>query len=215
MKAINKRNELIFLVAKKGSGKSFLAEALIRYQDKPAFWITPIIKAYYPDKLDSINEISTRRDNISYIEITDRAEFCDFMLELFDYIKATYPQGAFIVIDELDYYHDSKISHKSPLYAFINMGRHLQCDLLAISRRPQDLPKTLRDNADTLMLGNFNDLNNIDKLGFLEQWHCEAVSNLKQHEFLKIDISTGEAFLIKLSESCIKKLQANVKYLKD
>ena len=210
---IEKKNNLTFLVAKKGSGKSILAEGLLRAQNKPSFWITPIIGAFYPDKIDAINAFAKDSKNTSYFEIIDREEFSDFMAKLFYHIKENLPKGAFIVIDELDYYHDSRINHKSPLYSFINMGRHLQADLLAISRRPQDLPKTLRDNADSLILGSFNSFENIDKLGFISHELCERLATLGKHEFLKVDLASGVASVIKITQENAERIAKNQKYL--
>lgn len=158
----SKTNTISAIIAKKGSGKSLFATALALAQDKQTFFITPLKESYYLLPLDTINYREYQPNQplqINYIEVTDRKKI-DRELQRIINISKNSENGILLIIDELDYYSNSRLNYKSNIFNIINYGRHAQLDLIFIARRLQDIPSNVITNCDKVYLGVNNNIDN-------------------------------------------------------
>lgn len=212
-----KTNKITFINAIKGSGKTMLAHALALAQNKRVIWVTPIRSGYYPHKLDLQNEynfINSPKQSGFYN--VDLDSFDEFIKNIMVFVETQEPQGAFLVIDELDIYSSARISNQSALYELINTGRHYRIDITAMCRRNQDIPKTLITNCDFFIYGKNNLLQNDIKhlRDFLNDKEIEAIKELNNGDFIRMDLNSRKKSFLRLDSALVKRIEALSKNLK-
>lgn len=209
-----KKNNISLILATKGSGKTILANALALSQEKPVFVITPIKSGWDMQKGDFLNieEIEELHPNNTYIYEVKYNEFENLLKEI------TEIKNICVVIDEIDIFSTRAISHQTSLYEIINLGRHNEIDLIALSRRPCDMPTTLRAQADTLYLGRVG--KEVNNKKYIKEWigdyYAAWSENAAPFTFRKIALSsnTNDCF-IKLSSELVANIQKyNLRRLK-
>lgn len=88
-----------------------------------------------------------------------------------------------LVIDECELYLNSSERYQDSnfLNRIISLGRHRNIGILAIGRRPTEVPIRLRSVATTIVCFQFDEPSN---LAYLERWGLpvEAIASLKLHE---------------------------------
>lgn len=206
----SKSNKIFIVVAKKGVGKTTIASAIAQTQDKKVFWITPIENSYPIRKIDTKNygllSIENKLQTCYIVE--NNRENLDKHLQRIINISKNSKEGVFLVIDELDFYVNSHLQHKTKLFEIINYGRHANLDLLVISRRLQDIPANLATNCDFFVLGKNANLENDTKYykQFFTDFAIKYAEQLKIGEFLSIETNTQEICKITLSKETANSL---------
>lgn len=201
-----KKNNISLILAAKGSGKTILANALALSQEKPVFVITPIKSGWDMQRGDLLNvdDIEELHATTTHIYETKYDDFEPLLREILE-IK-----NICVVIDEVDIFSTRAISHQTSLYEIVNLGRHNEIDLIALSRRPSDMPTTLRAQADTLYLGRVG--KEVNNKKYIKEWigddYAEWASAADPYTFKKIALSsnTKDCF-IKLSLEMVANIQ--------
>lgn len=203
-----KSNNLSLILAKKGSGKTTLATALAFCNDKPLFIISPNYMSIAHWELDKINDIDIdleamkkkKYSHLFYIEKDDFNEILGDLIQL---------ESVCIFIDELDFYLGNRSDNEDAFFKLINYGRHKQNDLIAVSRRLQDIPKTLTSQMDTLYIGKIGlDLNDKKYLNsYLPSEVCDDLINLEQGDFYRVDLIKNKISYFHLSNEVSKILE--------
>lgn len=194
-----KTNNLTLILAKKGSGKSTLAQALAHSQNKPLFMISPNVESLAKWQIDKVNNVELDLDSMqkvqySHIFYVQKDDFNELLSDLIELKEVC------ILIDELDFYLKSKADNETAFFKFINYGRHKQNDLIAVTRRMQDIPKTLTSQMDTLFIGKCGfDINDKKYLSaYLPEALCENLNELELGEFYKIDLINNKITYFKV-----------------
>lgn len=201
-----KKNEISLILATKGSGKTILANALALAQNKPAFVLTPIKSGWDMQNGDLLNidEIQELHPCTTHIFEVKAEEFEGLLKEIIE-IK-----NICVVIDEVDIFSNRAISHHTPLYELVNLGRHNEIDLIALSRRPCDMPTTLRSQADTLYLGRVG--KEVNNKKYVKEWigdyYADWAENADPYTFKKISLSSNQKdYFIKLSSNLVANIE--------
>lgn len=203
----SKKNKIIFLNAKKGSGKTILATALAYAQNKRVLWITPIKNGYYPHAVDmQQSEIINHPKQFNFF-VVDAQGFADKIQDILVFCKI-HKESVFLVVDELDNYVSSRLTNANPLFELVNQGRHYEIDMLFIARRNQDVPKSILTNVDFFVCGANNLIENDLKYlrDFLTSEELDLLKEFQNGDFLKINCNTRERKKIKLTQSCVNKI---------
>lgn len=203
----SKTNKIIFLNAKKGSGKTILATALAYAQNKRVIWITPLKSGYYPHRVDlqGIEELKHPKQYNYFIASSD--DFEKKINDILDFCKE-HKEPIFLVIDELDNYVGSRLTNANPLFELVNQGRHYQIDMLFIARRNQDVPKSILTNVDFFVCGANNLIENDIKYlrDFLSRGEIELLATFGNGDFLEINCNTRQKRKIRLTQLCVNKI---------
>lgn len=205
-----KTNQINLIVAKKGAGKTTIATALAYSQNKKVIWITPIKGGFFKKKVDleSFHDMDLKNNNeFIFLEI-EKEDFNKNLRRVIN-ISQNQENGLFLVIDELDYYHNSHIHNSQEIYKAVNYGRHAQLDLTLISRRIQDVPANICTNCDYFFLGKNANVKNDVKYyqNFMRSDIIEFSKHLETGEFLKIEAISQEASIIKISQDALRALE--------
>lgn len=208
---MKKSNSIYIIIAKKGVGKTTIAYAISQTQPKKVFWITPINDSYHMAKIDTRDYrlLSLGNELQTCFIVEKKRENLDKHLERIINISKNSKEGIFLVIDELDFYVNSHLQHKTKLFEVINYGRHAQLDLLVISRRLQDIPANLATNCDYFILGKNANLENDTKYykQFFTDNAIQYAKFLEVGEFLQIDTISQELKKLKLSKEVAERLK--------
>lgn len=206
-----KTNNLCLILAKKGSGKTTLATALAYANDKPAFIISPNLGSICTFEIDKVNitEIDLpdmQKRKYCHIFYIQKEEFESILNDLIEL------ENILIVVDELDFYFNKSVGNESAFFKLINYGRHKQNDLIAISRRMQDIPKTLTSQMDSLFVGKCGlDINDRKYLGsYLPESTLEGLIDLEIGEFYKVDLIKNKITYFTLSSEVSKILERRI-----
>lgn len=203
----SKKNKIIFLNAKKGSGKTILATALAYAQNKRVIWITPLKSGYYPHSVDmQQNEVINHPKQYNFF-VVDAQGFAEKIQDILVFCKI-YKEPIFLVVDELDNYVSSRLTNANPLFELVNQGRHYEIDMLFIARRNQDIPKSILTNVDFFICGANNLIENDLKYlrDFLTNEELELLKIFENGDFLEINCNTRERRKIHLTQSCVNKI---------
>lgn len=180
---MEKKNKIITIIGRKGSGKSF-------YANRISYDLERVIIA------DSLNEYKGGHIFLSYDEFSlrifdliERKKFriiCKFSLtddydQLFDICFKFY--NFTLLIDEADLYGSSHVIMPT-FRRLISYGRHRAINLILISRRPYDLHPLIRSQTDEWII--FKTTEERD-LGFIADLGIdpEKISHLKLYEYFK------------------------------
>lgn len=203
----SKTNKIIFLNAKKGSGKTILATALAYAQNKRVIWITPLKSGYYPHRVDLQGvEVLKHPKQYNYF-IVSSDDFEKKINDILDFCKE-HKEPIFLVVDELDNYVGSRLTNANPLFELVNQGRHYQIDMLFIARRNQDVPKSILTNVDFFICGANNLIENDIKYlrDFLRREEMELLATFGNGDFLEINCNTRHTRKIRLTQLCVNKI---------
>lgn len=204
-----KKNTLSIIIAKKGSGKSVFATALMLAQDKKPFFITPIQNAFYflPYDTYGFNQLVASPLQSSFI-VCNRDNL-QATLKRIQNLARNYENGAMLVIDEIDYYCNSRIHYDNELHNLINYGRHLELDIVFIARRFQDMPATILTNADIVYIGRNNNVKNDEKYyrNFFNSELIAKSANLEVGQFLEINSKDTKAKIKFINPTILKVLE--------
>ena len=204
---MQKTNKLTLILAKKGSGKTILGTALAFANSKPLFIISPNVNsiATFPhDSVFTSENLSDLEFDFEYIKKTKTHTIFYLQKDDFEPILSALMQfdKICIFIDELDFYLGSVTNNESSFFKLINYGRHKQIDLIAISRRAQDIPKTLTSQMDLLFVGkqglDINDKKYIS--AFVGEQNAERTEYFKVGDFYKIDLINSKIDFIRVPE---------------
>lgn len=210
-----KQNEISAIIAKKGSGKSLFATALALSQDKPTFYITPLEDSYYLLPCDSVNYKNYQPNQplqINYIEVTDREQI-NKELQRIKNISKNSENGVLLIIDEADYYSNSRLHYKSEIFNIINYGRHAQLNIIFIARRIQDIPANIVTNCDKIYLGVNNNIEN--DLKYYKQFFRDEVikysAMLKTGKFISYDTRSDKISITYINQKTANLIQRKCK----
>lgn len=203
-----KQNRITTILANKGSGKTMLATSLALANPKPTIFISPIKGGIPLHKYDKLNESELSEDFYSGVtyayHIDNRNEFEDTMQSLLRMREIC------IVIDEIDFYYSASVQKDTAIYQLCNYGRHKEIDLIVMSRRFQDIPKTLTAQTDEYFIGrigrDYNSLEYIRKT--LDKDIMEKCKFLEVGNFIRvINAESNDITLIKLPSDFIHTIQ--------
>lgn len=204
-----KSNTLSIIIAKKGSGKSVFATALMLAQDKKCFFITPLVNAFYCLPYDTLGFNNMNESTLQTCYICCDRDSIQPTLKRIQNISKNYSNGVLLVIDELDYYCSSRIHYENELHNLINYGRHLQLDLIFIARRFQDIPATILTNADKVYIGRNNNVKNDEKYykNFFNSELIAYSANLEKGQFLEVNSQDNKIIVKSISLETLQKLE--------
>lgn len=208
-----KKNTLSIIIAKKGSGKSVFATALMLSQPKKCFFITPLVNAFYLFPYDTLGFYNLNENPLQTAYICCDREKIQQTLKRIQNICRYYENGCLLVIDELDYYCNSRIHYENELHNLINYGRHLQLDLIFIARRFQDIPATILTNADKVYIGRNNNIKNDEKYykNFFNSEIIAKSAELEIGEFMQINSQDNNVIIQSVSRETLEKMERMTK----
>lgn len=208
-----KKNTLNIIIAKKGSGKSVFATALMLSQPKKCFFITPLVNAFYLLPYDTLGFANINENPLQTCYICCDRETIQPTLKRIQNISKTYNNGALLVIDELDYYCNSRIHYENELHNLINYGRHLELDLIFIARRFQDIPATILTNADKVYIGRNNNIKNDEKYykNFFNSELIAKSATLDRGQFIEINSQDNQIIVKSINENTVKLMEKMTK----
>lgn len=206
-----KQNKITLIIAKKGTGKTTIANALALCQDKKVFWVTPLETGFFKKKIDCIGFRELDLNNklqTCYIVENDLDKVQEHFKRI-SLIAKNSQEGILLVIDELDYYASSRLHHSSELFKIINYGRHNQLDMIFIARRLQDIPTTTATNVDYFILGkNLNIKNDVRYYqNFLTDEAINHTQELAIGEFLKVCTNNGKILKLILKQDAVNMIE--------
>lgn len=206
-----KQNKITLIIAKKGTGKTTIANALALCQEKKVFWVTPLDTGFFKKKVDCLGFKELDLDNklqACYIveNDLDKVQEC---LKRISLIAKNSQEGVLLVVDELDYYASSRLHHSSELFKMINYGRHNQLDMIFIARRLQDIPTTTATNVDFFIIGkNLNIKNDVKYYqNFLTDEAILETQKLDLGEFIKVSTNDGKISKLVLDIQAVEKIE--------
>lgn len=158
-----KSREISVILARQGSGKTALMQYLLLANPKscivfdPTYSLPPFKNRVFVDfETQSVrrvlNEIGRRIYTQKIDVVINRCEDPESVLGLIYHNL----ENVAVVIDEVDLAYSSFISNKSNLYKIANFGRHSELDLIAVARRPANMPRAITSQANFIYLGNTN-----------------------------------------------------------
>ncbi len=179
-----KENRIIVILGKKGAGKSFYANQLVKKE--PAVIIDPL------------NEY---RGGIYFFNYEEFEKF-DFAIGVFkiilkfkddeDYSSAfakVFEVGnCLLLVEEADLFAQSQ-NIDSNLRKILRYGRHRNIDQIYISRRPYELNRLVTAMADEIVVFRINeqrDLEFLQKYGF----NPDEIRSLSNYQHIKKDLTT-------------------------
>lgn len=203
-----KQNKITTILASKGSGKTMLASALALANPKPTFFLSPIKSGIPLHKYDKLNESDLHNDfydGVMYAyHIDNKPEFEETLQSILQLTNVC------VVIDEIDFYYSASVQKETAIYQLCNYGRHKEIDLIVMSRRFQDIPKTLTAQTDEYFIGrigrDYNSLEYIRKT--LDKDIMEMCKFLDVGNFIRVrNAESNEVTLVKLPGDFINQLQ--------
>lgn len=183
-----RKDNIIVLLGKRGSGKTQLIKFLIRFM---CFSNTVIFDTIQSGdgSYQNIN-LNTACENIKVVKTTADAEMWDKFNDTSMWINK------FVVIDELDMVN---FYHKNFYTRWINVGRNFNSGGILSARRPTRLPRDTTANADYSILFQAHERSVIDyyKESFSDEV-VDAVKKLDKYEFIIVDANTDIVGNVKL-----------------
>lgn len=178
-----KSSDKVLIVGVTGSGKTTLAKALINS-----------CKQYNFVLLDSLYDYDTlnKNTNVKIININhgDQQRFIEIIKSLFGKVKCM------LVVDEADAFMPSRINLDIWIKRLIHISRHVQLGYLFITRRLSNLHTDAVSQANKIFifkLWSRADVDYLRQCGLpLSDEMDEILLNLKQYEFVSIDITNNE-----------------------
>ena len=176
------QNEIIIILGRKGSGKSYLANKISKEIDR--IIIADPLNEYkgghafftFGEFKNRIYDLITREQFRIVCKFTTDEDY----IELFDFIFNL--RNFTILIDELDMFAGSK-SIAPEVKRLFSYGRHRQINIIGIARRPYELNRLVTSQADkiiTFKQTEQRDLDYMKNLGF----NPDELLNLPKFKYL-------------------------------
>jgi|APSaa5957512535_1039671.scaffolds.fasta_scaffold17722_3 DNA helicase HerA-like ATPase len=173
------QNKIIIIIGKKGSGKSHLANLLMleKSVDKKVLIYDTLNEYDYPiADLDKFPTLKKGIFRVTPIECQDDKEFfgsiCEYVYKI---------QNTVLLVDEIDMY-CSATSHVEYLTKICRYGRHKQVDLIAITRRPSDVPRSITAMADEFYVFKIQEPKDISYLKNIDFQIKEKIDKLVRNK---------------------------------
>jgi len=166
----------VLIAGLKGSGKTTMARHLARL-------VAPDRLAIY----DPMREFRARE-----FEAAERAEpdmilsrraFDDWMAGLMPEPPKKTTRHDVVIVDEANVYAPNKHELSEPLFAYINMGRHMRVGLVAVTRRLPQLNTHIVELADILIFYKLTGSNDITRLNRISAGLGVEVARLPQYHY--------------------------------
>ncbi len=167
-------NEDLVITGAKGSGKSFLANTLLKSLNNIPCWVWDYNHQFYDARSMLFHDLD------DMLEIYDGAKRGKYILQPFDkskesferFCNAAFARGNLVLfLDELHVY-TSKQSILRPFNNLILSGRPRGLSVVSISSRSASLPNNVLSNAQHVFSFRLNLQSDVE---FLEQWMGEGV----------------------------------------
>ncbi|MHA1757968.1 MAG: hypothetical protein ACTSVV_14435 [Promethearchaeota archaeon] len=176
-----RRNKIIVILGRKGSGKTFLANVMSKKIDR-VILIDPlnnfkgghIFFTFNEFKFNS--ELLFREKFRIVLKFTTDEEYIDFFDYIFNFHHFT------LVVDEADIFAGSK-SIDREFKRLFSYGRHRNIDIIITARRPYELNRLITSQADILITfkqTEQRDLDYLAKLGF----DPNEVKSLSKYQYI-------------------------------
>lgn len=208
-----KKNKIITIISRKGSGKTALMqyEAFINPKSciifDPTGSLLPFKNRVFIDyEKQNITKILNKIGTRIYSQKIDIViQKCNDVEKILEIIYNNL-ENICIVIDEVDLCYSATISNNTYLYKLCNFGRHKEIDLIAVARRPANTPRALTSQSDYIYLGNSNkeprDLQYLST--FLNKEIIKDYEMLQNYNFLCYNTTRNKCFKIKLPLEALK-----------
>ena len=189
------QRKISLIVGKTGSGKTIIAKTLI-LDYKRVIVMDSLLEYSGGTIFYSLSDLLTY---IIYNEINNKSEFtfiCRFTNDLdFEYLfKLVYELGNILLVVEEAEIYISPYKKQSSFLTLVRYGRHQSISIIGIARRTSELSLDFRSQTDTiysLKQTNFNDLQNMERLGFIGLEKLKAYKYpekiLENIHYVKID----------------------------
>lgn len=208
-----RKNTIITIISRKGSGKSVLMQGLAYANPKSAFIFDPTAsleptdnRIFFDYEVDNftklVNRIGRKLYELKLEIVIQNCENPETILE----IIYNHLSNIQVVIDEVDLSYSSGISNNTYLYKLCNFGRHKQIDLIGVARRPANTPRALTSQSDFIYLGNSNreprDLSYLKD--FLPPIVISKYENLTNYQFIAYNSIENSNSVVKLSNNALR-----------
>lgn len=187
--SLEKKRDISIIMGQQGAGKTTLLKELLRK--------SPLKRRIIVDSLDEFScgvEISTpqqlkqmvdrgffKKEKTFNVVFRFKDEKVGFVLAC---DLATSAKNCLLVVDEVDMYSNA---YKAPpeFSWLVRYGRHNAVNMICIARRPADLWKTLRANANNIYMLRVVDPDDQKYLGsFIGRDLAESLKDLKDLEYI-------------------------------
>lgn len=192
---LERKNQIIFIVGRKGSGKSYLSKYLINQNYFQRVFITDKNDEY---SIDGSVIFETLSDMLDWLKNSpdDFRAICKFTDDQ-DYrllFKTVYELGNnTIIIEELNFFVEVFLSKEDEYFKkLVRYGRHRRIDFVGICQRSADVPRLLTSQSDTFISFQQReprDLEYISKM--FGESSAKRVSELVDYQFAQF----GDQFL--------------------
>jgi len=165
-------------MAKKGCGKSTRANGMILERaSKKRVLVYDTLNEYDYKPLDTEQFLKAKKGvwKVSPINVTDEHEYfstiCKFVYEVGDVV---------LVVDEIDMY-CSASTQVEYMTKICRYGRHKGVDLIAITRRPHDLPRSITAMTDEFHISKIQEPRDVIYLKKLDAGIEKKLANIKTY----------------------------------
>lgn len=173
------QNKIIIIMAKKGCGKSTRANNLIleRASEKRVLVYDTLNE--YDFRLFDTKTFPTLKKGVRKVSPINSHDEQQFFASICEYV---YTLGdTVLVVDEIDMYCSAN-TQVEYLTKICRYGRHKEIDLIAITRRPHDLPRGVTAMADELHISKIQEPRDITYLRSYDSDIETKLKNIKTHK---------------------------------
>ena len=182
-----KRNLIVLILGKKGSGKSEFVKTRIAKNVRPLVILDPMMEyTEYGDTVctgEDFEAVLLSEPGPSCVVIQDGPDGFDEALEIcFDLKPHT------IVIEEIHrMVNPWKISE--PLENLVRMGRHRQINIIGVSHGARDIPETFLSQVDRLVCFQQMGIRDLQKIDlFTDDEIASRIRALPPYKYISVDI---------------------------
>jgi len=170
---------ILIILGKRGSGKSYLANELIKKLDNA------IVLDVNGDDYTDLQIAESELDYQKYKKLRVVAYNSDIEDSFFESITKLHDR--IIVIDECDRF-CSPYNINDNLDSLIRYGRHKNISMILISRRPAELHRNITANTNEIICFKMIEPRDIEYLRKIDVDFANKVKNLGLYEFAKIKL---------------------------
>lgn len=186
-----RRNEVICVFGRKGSGKSYsIKQRLLRVPESRALWVWDPVSEYagpaaevplpgaqlFGSMRDFLTEAANGRIGKRIVMQAPRHEFDQFCRFAYKAGRVT------VVVDEVNLF-CSPSKCPEPLLELLRIGRHAEVDLIFAARRPAEVSRDLTAQADRIVAFRTTEPNDLDFFARVcGKWFAETLPDLAQYE---------------------------------
>lgn len=190
MKASEKKREIILILGMQGAGKTTLLKELMKK--------SPIKRRIIVDTLGEHSSGVIASTPLQLIEAASQATFTIRVrfrkaMEGFEWAckTAAAAKRCLLVVDEIDMYSNAWEAPESMEW-LVRYGRHAAVGMICIARRPPDLWKTLRANANKIYILRCSERDDLKYLAnLIGKEEAEALKSFKDLEYICWDAKGG------------------------